>query len=265
MQRELIVVKINNDQRHELVSYLIELQEHDQDNKDLQSSIKMITELNVDTVDVPKFFKDAFESRELYPYLKDIDLLSFFKNNVLLPMCHKDSGFIQTSDELEHIIKGDKYSIESNVNKEIEMLIIKLAFFKSFKSMINPKLARTEDDLSRTSSSIRPSAPSQSLCSTRAPSPLIGAIGGVSSPRYLDFNDMDHSTKTYEIPNTPSPSLYLNSPISPIHSPEYSNFSDSLLQEESLETSSPPSSLEIIEAFKYDGSSSKIQSGSSKL
>ncbi|XGA08550.1 MAG: hypothetical protein U0X86_000802 [Wolbachia endosymbiont of Xenopsylla cheopis] len=188
------MVKINNDERIKLASNLVELQNQ---SSNIQKLTKILLEKdsNIDldvyevydlyhyTVnlgseenrkrerileilnpklddlfkDVPNFFKDAFENRELYLYSnKDGYLFSFLKNNILFPIFHKDNGIIRERKELENIVP----SIKDNINKEIERIngLItnppqldytaqekqKLPFFELLKSMINPKIAQDE-------------------------------------------------------------------------------------------------------------------------
>lgn len=150
---------------YDLYHYTVSL--GSQKNQRREGILKTLNlKLNALLKDVPQFFKDAFENRELYLYCNDNkDLFSFLKNNILFPIFHKDNGIVRECKELEDIIQirhneqnNDYPTIERKINEEIERIngLItnppqldfteqekqKLPFFDLLKSMISPKVAR---------------------------------------------------------------------------------------------------------------------------
>ncbi len=154
--------KINKDESinlhvyslYELYHYTVNLEP--KENKRRERMLEILnSKLDVLLKGVPKFFKDAFENRELYLYSnKNMDLFSFLKNNTLLPLFHKDNGTIRGCDELEKIIPSIRDSISGEIER-INGFITnppqldytaqekqKLPFFELLKSIISPEIAQ---------------------------------------------------------------------------------------------------------------------------
>lgn len=188
----------------------------------------------------------------------------------------------------EDQLKTDSFKIQSINFDRVSALVANKELYqisarseqpvKDCVQAMQEKMNRIRGKVNNLSNTPRPSAPPQSLCSTRPVSALVGATGGIRSPQHLNFSNADQHLdninlcleESWIIPKTPSPTSHPSRPSSLINNLSanlYPNLSDLRSPEENDESftmitpaGSPSSSLSSsIEVLEFDNKRSNIR------